>query len=339
MVHTEEQGQTLLSCLDSNNWLNDEVINEFLKLVNNLDSEAFIFTSFFHTAFREGGFKRVKNYYRKYNLLNYRELYIPVHKNNHWFLIILNGTELVAIDPFNYPQSNAKEKKILLEKNKKAHLRGLIQLEKTYFKPLFASRNKHFTPLSLRVRVPPEIPAQNNSWDCGVFLATIVKYMVLKKTFDFETKSMIDIRKAMKTELEIGKLRISSQTEEDIGLLPMPINRDTQRISSQTEEDLGLLPMPNNMDTQTKKKPPEIIVGNLKCFTFNNFGVETAVETSELGTVCISCLKMFKRMNAHLKNSKRCKETIDFENFITAITEFKKDERKEADAKRKKACR
>ena len=44
-------------------------------------------------------------------------------------------------------------------------------------------------------------------------------------------------------------------------------------------------------------------------------------------------------MNAHLKNSKKCKETIDFENFITAITEFKKDERKEADAKRKKACR
>ena len=37
LVDTEEQGQTFLACLDSNNWLNDEVINEYLKLVNNLD--------------------------------------------------------------------------------------------------------------------------------------------------------------------------------------------------------------------------------------------------------------------------------------------------------------
>jgi hypothetical protein len=104
----------------------------------------------------------------------------------------------------------------------------------------------------------------------------------------------------MKAELEIGLLRISSQTEDDLELLTKPIDRDTQRISSQSEEDLGLLPMPINRDTQTKKKPPEIILGNLQCFIFNNFGVETAVETSDLGTVCISCLKMFKRMNYRL---------------------------------------
>ena len=118
-----------------------------MKLIGALDMKVFIFTSFFHTAFREGGFKRVQNYYRKYELLDFRELYIPVHKDNHWFLIVLNGTELVAIDPFNYPQSSTEEKKKLLEKNKKTHLRGLSHLEKMYFKPLFARKNKLFKPM------------------------------------------------------------------------------------------------------------------------------------------------------------------------------------------------
>jgi hypothetical protein len=306
-----------VSCLDSNKWLNDEVINEFLRLVNNLDDEAFIFTSFFHTAFREGGFKRVKNYYKKYNLLDFRELYIPVHKNDHWFLIMLNGTELVAIDPFNYPQSNKKERMILLEKNKKAHLRGLIQLEKMYFKPLFASRNKQFTPLSFRVRVPPEIPAQNNSWDCGVFLATFVKYLVLKKEFDFDTQSMIGIRKTMKIELEKGKLIISTEDkvhrtqqstyeEEDNKLHANSGSIDVQ------SQGLGLLPMPINRDTQTNRnqvsRNVQIKVEGIQYFTFNNFGVDTVFETNGTDTLCPSCLKWFKRIIGHLQNSTKCKE-------------------------------
>ena len=95
---TVQQDKEFLSCLEANNWLNDEIINQYMKLIGALDMKVLIYTSFFHTAFREGGFKRVQNYYRKYELLDYRELYIPVHKDNHWFLIIFNGTELVAID-------------------------------------------------------------------------------------------------------------------------------------------------------------------------------------------------------------------------------------------------
>ena len=196
-----------LSCLDSTNWLNDEVINQYLKLVTELDEEVFIFTSFFHTAFRDGGFKRVKSYYRKHELLQYRELYIPVHKDNHWFLITFNGEELVTYDPFNYPQCSALERQKNLDKNKKCHLNILSQLEKKYFKPLFELKKKQFKPLLLQVKVPPEIPAQNNSWDCGVFLTEFVKYLLMKKEFDFDSNTMKIIRKTMKTELENGQLR------------------------------------------------------------------------------------------------------------------------------------
>ena len=115
---TKKLDESFLSCLDSNNWLNDVVINEYLKLANELDTNVFIFTSFFHTAFREGGFKRVKSYYRKQELLQYKELYIPVHKENHWFLITFNGSELVAYDPFNFPQCSTTARQHCLDNNK-----------------------------------------------------------------------------------------------------------------------------------------------------------------------------------------------------------------------------
>ena len=43
--------------LEGNNWLNDDVINDYLKLINDIDGNVFMFSSYFHTAFREGGFK------------------------------------------------------------------------------------------------------------------------------------------------------------------------------------------------------------------------------------------------------------------------------------------
>ena len=83
------------SSLEGNNWLNDDVMNDYLKIINDIDGNHFIFSTYFHTAFREGGFKRVKSYYRKYELLDYKKLFIPVHKDNHWFLITFVGDKLI----------------------------------------------------------------------------------------------------------------------------------------------------------------------------------------------------------------------------------------------------
>ena len=53
-----------LATLELQNWLNDEVINSYLKLLNTLDNNVFMLSTYFHTSFREGGFRRVKNYYK-----------------------------------------------------------------------------------------------------------------------------------------------------------------------------------------------------------------------------------------------------------------------------------
>ena len=133
-----------LSSLDSETWLNDEIVNQYMKLLNTLDMNAFMFSTFFHTGFREGGFRRVKNYYKKHELLDYQTLYIPVHQNNHWFLITFDGQELITYDPFNYPQASEQERKRLLEKNVQSHLQTLKKLDSLYFKPMFKLKNKTY---------------------------------------------------------------------------------------------------------------------------------------------------------------------------------------------------
>ena len=161
-----------------------------------------------------------------------------------------------------------------------------------------------------------------------------VKFLVLKKEFDFDTQSMIGIRKAMKIELEKGKLIIfnednvhgahqSTIEEED---MESYTNSDFLDVPSQ---GLGLLPMPINRDTQTKTNQVTTNVQNVvtssQYFTFNNFGVDTVFETNGTETRCLGCLKWFQRIIGHLQNSTKCKEIVDFVNFSNAFADLKKD--------------
>ena len=75
-------------------------------------------------------------------------------------------------------------------------------------------------------------------------------------------------------------------------------------------------------------KSSEEKISNTQCFSFDNFGVESVFETNGIDTVCIGCLKQFKRIIAHLQNSKKFMENVDFEKFSNAMTEIKKDIKK-----------
>ena len=345
----KEMPNSYFSCLEGNNWLNDDVISDYLELVGALDENVFIFTSHFHTAFREGGFRRVKNYYRKYELLEYKQLLIPVHKDSHWFLISFNGTTLEAYDPYNYPRSSSSEKKRLLQLNKKKLEKMLMQLEENYFKPLYKMKNKQFKSLTLRVNLPLDIPAQNNSCDCGVFLVTFIKYLVVKMEFDFDTDSMKEIRELMKTELEnkklelvdekqgrndameVEELNLIDERQEDGKMESGVLGDERLNLVEQVQmevEDLGLLSMPINGDTQILDDSFNRIRENdetVQCFMFNNFGLEIVVETLGKKVTCISCMEMFGRIDLHWKKSLECVKAIEMENFNIAYNEHKKE--------------
>ena len=207
-TESENQGSIDLTCLYSPNWLNDEVINTYLKLLNNHNNDVFMYETQFHEAFIEGGFERVQNYYRrqdvlqeKENVLSFNEIFIPVHHGCHWFLIIFNGKELVSFDPFNYPGTDGKKKQELLENNRMFHMNILTNLKNNYLRPLFQKYNHQWEDITIRVQLPPEIPAQENGHDCGVFLLMFAKCLLLKLNFDFATEDMIHIRDDIREEM------------------------------------------------------------------------------------------------------------------------------------------
>ena len=134
-------GTLNLTCLFSPNWLYDDVIDSYLKLFSSYDSEVFTFTTYFYNTFSESGFEGVKNYYRRYDLLSFKTIFIPVHYGSHWFLITYNGSELESYDAYNYPGRTPEERKKKLEKNYKDHEQILKNLRDNYWKPLYRRKN------------------------------------------------------------------------------------------------------------------------------------------------------------------------------------------------------
>ena len=202
---SEERSENInLSCLFSPNWLNDEVIDKYLELLSKIDGTIFMYTTYFHQAFSSGGFSKVENYYRRNNPLSFRKIIIPVHQGSHWFLITFSGDELITYDPYNYPGASNRKKEELLKQNLYSHLETLKNLRDNYFKPLYRKYEKPYNEIALKVMLPPDIPAQNNSHDCGVFLLAFAKHIVLTLRFDFCGDDMIDYRNSIREEFEKG---------------------------------------------------------------------------------------------------------------------------------------
>ena len=205
-MDSESQAEVDLTCLFSPNWLNDEVIDAYLKVLNTQFSHYYMYTTYFHQAFTEGGFERVKNYYRRDDVLSYGTLFIPVHHGSHWFLITFNGKELISYDPYNFPGANGEKKKKLMEENHQFHISILTKLKYNYFEPLYKKYNRVCERIEIAVKLPPEIPAQENTYDCGVFLLCFAKYLAFKKPFSFGTADMIFMRETIRTELQSAKI-------------------------------------------------------------------------------------------------------------------------------------
>ena len=148
------------------------------------------------------GFEGVKNYYRRYDLLSFKTIFIPVHYGSHWFLITYNGSELESYDAYNYPGTTPEERKKKLEKNYKDHEQILKNLRDNYWKPLYRRQKQQYKRPSIKIHIPPLIPSQDNDYDCGVFLLTFAKCILFKKAFNFSNDDMLSIRDQIRYELE-----------------------------------------------------------------------------------------------------------------------------------------
>jgi hypothetical protein len=187
-------------------WLNDEIVNAYLKLVitegnarhNIKPGQApkfHAFNSFFYGNLASKGYAGVSRWAKKAklegkNLLNAESILIPVNQNLHWTLLVITpaARQIEYFDSFSgNPNSHTK------------HVRRFLQGE---LGPLY-KEDQWMTSQN----GDENSPQQTNGYDCGVFAITTARMIV--NGFDPKTYGQEDIeaqRRRIVAELLNGDL-------------------------------------------------------------------------------------------------------------------------------------
>ena len=144
-------------------------------------------------------------------------------------------TQFTVLDPYNEVRaSNSKYNDIEDKANEKflkvltkKHLNTIDMISKVFIVPHqetvgILSKNE----INLVVKFPPQIPAQLNQYDCGVFMLEFAKYLCLGSQFTFSCKDMNFFRQEIKEELVMNKIikkTLEKHSEEHLASFPLLI--------------------------------------------------------------------------------------------------------------------
>ncbi|KAF0887821.1 hypothetical protein E2562_004042 [Oryza meyeriana var. granulata] len=163
-------------CLRPTAWLNDEVINLYLELLKEREirePERFLKCHFFNTFFykklacgKNGyDYKSVKRWTTRrrlgYELIECDKIFVPVHKDVHWCLAIINMKErtfqyLDSLGGVDHQVSRVLARYIAEEVKDKS--------------------NEEIDISSWEEDLADYIPLQQNGWDCGMFMLKYIDF-------------------------------------------------------------------------------------------------------------------------------------------------------------------
>lgn len=176
-----------LKTLRLGSWVNDEVVNAYLKL-RNVPANSLVFNSFFFSILEDlhrnswentNKLKRILRKQKLNGILDKDFLYIPVNmKGIHWLFVVINNKtkEIEYYDSLG--DTSAKHVGNVLN--------GLVQLE---------TGQEYY----LNVK---QFPKQTNGFDCGVFMLQGIKLLLENKYPEFESGEIPNQRKLMVLELK-----------------------------------------------------------------------------------------------------------------------------------------
>lgn len=163
----------ILQCLRPGGWLNDEVINVYFELLKEREKrepEKFLKCHFFNTFFYKkliGGksgydFKSVRRWTTQkklgYNLSECDKIFVPIHKQAHWCLAVINKKD----HKFQYLDSLGG-----MDAN-------VLRVLAMYLADELKDKNGvDIDVVSWMQEHVEDIPVQKNGWDCGMFM---IKY-------------------------------------------------------------------------------------------------------------------------------------------------------------------
>lgn len=190
----------ILQCLRPCGWLNDEVISLYLELLKEREkreSESFLKCHFFNALFYDkltgggGGydFKAVRRWTIQqkigYNLYECDRVFVPIHKNMHWSLVVINKIE----EKFQYLDSLKNKDFEVLENMAR------------YYVDEVKDKNREDIDISSWKLECVDVPTQTNSWDCGVFMIKYADFYSRGLGLFFEQDDMPYFRKRTVNEI------------------------------------------------------------------------------------------------------------------------------------------
>eukprot|EP00939_MAST-03C_sp_MAST-3C-sp1_P001075 g1075.t1 len=218
------------SCLRAGGWLNDEVVNFYLevlqKYADRASSRIYIHSTFLYEKLvrDRGGYNydNVRRWTRNVNLCHLDALLIPINFTDyHWAMVLVTLKDRTIWYVDSLQKSLRSREKIVL-----AHIERYLNdeiVDKGFAKsPLSWTRASRSGDLRWHA-----VPRQKNGIDCGVFACAFALCIVSRATFGFSQKDIPDLRRHIGLSLLIGALHQSWS----------PLRRNSFRVPSFDESD------------------------------------------------------------------------------------------------------
>ena len=154
-----------------------------MKLLAESFTDVYSFSTFFYPKLSSGGYKAVYRWAKGVDMVSQRLLLFPVHLETHWCLAAVD----IPNCRISYYDSLGNNNQTCLE-----------NLER------YMSKKFHNTKLSSTVWHcvnHHDIPMQENSSDCGVFMVMFARCLAYKKPLNFRQENIPSIRHHIVLEL------------------------------------------------------------------------------------------------------------------------------------------
>ena len=183
-------------------WLNDETINGYLKLITDLGNKSqtaattpkyHAFTSFFMTTLLEKGYEGIKRWSKRAKidgkkLFEVQDVFIPINRNLHWTMLAVS------------PKHRAIRYYDSLGGNGRPYVTAALHW-------LRGELGAAFIEGDWMIDNAAPSPMQNNGSDCGVFAITTAKQLMLGRSpMGYGPKEIPIQRRRIVAELVAGKL-------------------------------------------------------------------------------------------------------------------------------------
>ncbi|XP_049841262.1 uncharacterized protein LOC126291683 isoform X19 [Schistocerca gregaria] len=181
-----------LATLSGTNWLNDKIVNFYLKLLTergrqNREPEVYAYDTFFFPKLIKCGYESVKKWTRVVDVFKHDILIIPVHLGTHWCMAAVDFRKQTLV----YYDSMGGENE------------SCLKTIWNYLNEECAQRSVE--PLSeeiWQIRCAKDIPKQSNNSDCGVFMCKYAECITRDAKLEFSQSDMPEIRMEMMEEIQ-----------------------------------------------------------------------------------------------------------------------------------------